>query len=380
VPLLDLRRADPELDSELVDAFRRVLAGGHYILGPEVEAFESECAAYLGCKHAIGVSSGTDALLLALMALGIGAGDEVICPTYTFFATAGTIWRTGARPVFVDNSLADYNALADHVARKITLRTKAIIPVHLFGRMADTNAFVAAAGGIPIIEDAAQAFGAWRDGRRAGTIGAFGCFSFFPSKNLGGLGDSGLVTTNDDGLAEKARVLRAHGSKPKYHHNVVGGNFRIDALQAALLLPRLRRLATWTTRRQANAASYTELLARVGLGGPNDGRIEEHGPDVLMPAVSDGHIFNQYVVRITAPGARDGLRTHLRERGIETEVYYPVPMHLQECFAALGYRAGDLPFAERASRESLALPIFPELRAEEIHYVVDQIADFFSRR
>jgi dTDP-4-amino-4,6-dideoxygalactose transaminase len=377
VPLLDLRRVDAALDHELVEAFRRVLESGHYVLGPEVDAFESECAAYLGCKHALGVSSGTDALLLSLMALGVGPGDEVICPTFSFFATAGTVWRTGARPVFVDSSLDDFNATNGQVAAKITSRTKAIIPVHLFGQVADIAALRSIAGNVAIVEDAAQAFGAG-PAKGAGTQGALGCFSFFPSKNLGGFGDSGLVVTGDDELAERARVLRAHGSKPKYYHHVVGGNFRIDALQAALLRPKLRRLDGWTERRRANAALYESLFSAAGIAAQNVGQSSDSAAVLWPRTIREKHIYNQYCIRVLG-GVRDRLREHLAQRGVGTEVYYPLPLHMQSCFAELGHRMGDFPVAERLASECLALPIFPELHSKEIHYVVDCIAGFFAR-
>jgi dTDP-4-amino-4,6-dideoxygalactose transaminase len=376
VPLLDLCRLDADLQSELVETFSRVLASGHYILGPEVDAFEAECARYIGVRHAIGVSSGTDALLLALMALGIGPGDEVICPTLTFFATAGSIWRTGARPVFVDSSLVDYNCDTEEMASRISARTKAIMPVHLFGRCADMVGLRGLAGAVPIIEDAAQAIGATSSGQGAGTFGSYGCFSFFPSKNLGGFGDAGLVTTNDDTLAEKARVLRAHGGKPRYYHQVVGGNFRIDALQAALLRPKLRRLDGWTRKRQENAAAYAGLLSATGLAAGSDS--ESVDSPIVYPASGDGrHVFNQFCIRVAA-GRRDALRAWLSKYGVGTEVYYPLPLHLQQCFASLGAKPGEFPRAERAAAETIALPIFPQLRLEEIEYVVDCIRRFFG--
>jgi dTDP-4-amino-4,6-dideoxygalactose transaminase len=365
VPLLDLTRTDAETTRELEAAFQRVLQSGHFILGPEVAAFERECAAYLGASHALGVSSGTDALIVALMALGIGPGDEVICPTYTFFATAGSIWRVGARPVFVDCDPSTYNADPDDVARKISPRTKAIVPVHLFGQCAEMAPLSALAKekGIPLIEDAAQAIGARCGAEAAGTLGSIGCFSFFPSKNLGGFGDAGLVVTSDDALAEKMGILRAHGAKPKYHHRVVGGNFRLDALQAALLRVKLARVERYTAARRHNAARYAELL--VGLPGI---RV----PEARVP----GHVYNQFVLRVEGEGRRDRLQAFLQQRGVGTEVYYPVPMHRQECFAELGYHEGDLPTAERAARETLAIPVFPELLEEELAYVVEQVREF----
>ena len=375
VPLLDLRR-EPELDAALEDAFRRVLRSGRYILGPEVEALEAECASYLGVAHAVGVSSGTDALLLSLMALGVGAGDEVVCPTYTFFATAGAIWRVGARPIFVDIDPVTYNCDVSALAARITPRTRAIVAVHLFGQAADLDPILAlgAAHGLPVVEDAAQALGSEYRGRRVGGHGAFGCFSFFPSKNLGALGDAGLVTTNDASLAERARVLRAHGGKPRYHHQEVGGNFRIDALQAALLRVKLPRLDGYTAARQRNAALYDALFLESGVAARGAGE-----RSLLLPAVvTSRHIFNQYVVRLPGDGQRDRLRGFLEARGIGTEVYYPVPMHEQACFAALGHVRGDFPHAEAAARQTLALPVFPGLREDEIRQVVGAILAFLT--
>ena len=391
VPLLDLRRECKQVDAELEDAFRRVLQSGRYVMGPEVAALEDECAAYIGAKYAIGVSSGTGALILALMMLRVGPGDEVICPTYTFFATAGAIWRVGARPVFCDIHPTCYNCEPTSIARFITSKTKAIIPVHLFGQCADMSAImsIAAEAGIPVIEDAAQAIGADCSCGRAGNIGAVGCFSFFPSKNLGAMGDAGLVTTNDGDLAAEARILRTHGAEPKYYHHVVGGNFRIDALQAALIRVKLKRLDEWTASRQRNASLYNSLLTEAGIAAPNCyetgcGRqcstsAGANGAKLLLPAVCQSrHIFNQYVVRVVGEGNRDGLRDFLHSRSIGSEVYYPVPMHLQKCFGSLGYAVGAFPHAEQAARETLALPIFPGLTDDEIRYVVEQVTSFFD--
>ncbi len=392
VPLLDLRRHGADVDAELKEAFCRVLEGGCYVLGPEVDALEKECAAYVGAKHAIGVSSGTDALVLALMTLGVGPGDEVICPTYTFFATAGAIWRVGARPVFCDIHPTCYNCNPRSIIELTTNRTRAIIPVHLFGQCAQMAPILdfASQRGIPIIEDAAQAIGSECGSGRAGNMGSMGCFSFFPSKNLGALGDAGLLTTNDDALADKARILRSHGSKPKYHHHVVGGNFRIDALQAALIRVKLKRLDSYTAKRQKNAALYTELLEQSGIAAPNSCtngcgsacRTSMPAKDarILSPvSCQPRHIYNQFVVRIPGEGTRDKLQAFLRERKIGTEIYYPVPLHLQDCFASLNYHSGMLPVAETAARETLALPIFPELSHDEIRYVVDQTIAFFKK-
>jgi dTDP-4-amino-4,6-dideoxygalactose transaminase len=387
---LDLRRQSAEIDAELEDAFRRVLRSGHYILGPEVDALEKECAQYIGVKHAIGVSSGSDALLVALMALGIGPGDEVICPTYTFFATAGAIWRLGAKPVFCDINPTCYNCDASSIKRCLTPQTKAVIPVHLFGQCADMDPIVELARekGLHVIEDAAQAIGAEYRGKRAGTMGSLACFSFFPSKNLGALGDAGLLTTSDDALAEKARILRSHGGKPKYYHHVVGGNFRIDALQAALIRVKLRHLDEATKRRQANASLYTELFQLSELAAPNtcESPCSQSCPrsspadptKVLLPVTCQSrHIYNQYVIRVAGEGRRDRLQAFLKDKKIGTEIYYPVPMHLQSCFASLSYKSGSFPVAEAAARETLALPIFPELTGDEIRYVVDRILEFF---
>ncbi|MEM1414056.1 MAG: DegT/DnrJ/EryC1/StrS family aminotransferase [Myxococcota bacterium] len=358
VPLMDLGAQHAPLMDALREASERVLASGRFILGPEVTAFEEEVAAYLGVPHAIGVSNGSDALLVALMALGIGPGDEVVTTPFSFFATAGCIVRLGARPVFVDIDPATFNLDVEQVAGAITERTKAVIPVHLFGQTVDLRALREVTN-LPLVEDAAQALGAACRVGAAGTVGAFGCFSFFPTKNLGGFGDGGMLVTRDDALAEKARMLRAHGSKPKYTHHLVGGNFRLDALQAALLRVKLPHLDAWTAGRQANAAAYDAGLAR--------------SPLVTPARVHDGHAYHQYVVR--AP-KRDALRAHLSDAGIGTGIYYPSPLHLQPCFAELGYGAGDFPEAERACREVLALPIFPELGDARRMRVIEAIRAF----
>ena len=374
VPLLDLKRLDPELEAELQDAFTRVLKSGYFILGPEVEALEEECASYCGAEHASGVSSGTDALLVALMALGIGAGDEVICPSFTFFATAGCISRTGARPVFVDVLEASFNCDPEDIERKITSRTKAIIPVHLYGRCADMDPILELAErhGIHVIEDAAQAIGAEYNGRRAGSMGELGCFSFFPTKNLGACGDGGLVTCNDEELAEKIRVLRVHGGAPKYHHGVIGGNFRLDALQAALIRPRLRRLDASSLRRAENAAAYTSLLEAAGLtSGPN--------PRLRLPEASPArHIYNQYTLRCEDGTTREALREFLAANSVASEIYYPLPLHLQGCFSSLGGEKGDLPISEKLADEVLSIPVFAELEEEEVRYVADRVEAFFK--
>ncbi|MBL9212859.1 MAG: DegT/DnrJ/EryC1/StrS family aminotransferase [Opitutaceae bacterium] len=358
VPLLDLNRQNSALHAELTAAFERVLRSGHFILGSEVDAFERECAAFLGAKHAISVSSGTDAILVALMALDLKPGDEVICPSFTFFATAGCIARLGAIPVFADSLAATFNLDAEDVARRITPRTRAIMPVHLFGQSADLTPVLALAKahGLAVIEDTAQALGARHHGRPCGTIGEFGTYSFFPSKNLGGFGDGGLVTTNRDDLAENVRLLRTHGSKPKYYHKKVGGNFRLDALQCALLRAKLPHLPAYCAARQRNAAFYTQQLA--GL------------PGVTLPTAAAGndHIWNQFTLRVAGPGRRDALRQQLTAAGIGTEVYYPVPLHQQECFAHLP--RVSLPVAEQLATEVISVPVFPELTAAERDEVV----------
>lgn len=372
IPFFDRSRGDAALEPELTAAFLRVVRSGQYVLGQEVEALEGACAAHLGVRHAVGVSSGSDALALALLTLGIGPGDEVICPAYTFFATAGAVARLGATPVFADIAPGTYLIDPASVARRLSPRTRAIVPVHLFGQCADVAA-LAALSRAPIVEDAAQAFGAASgQGERAGALGAMGCFSFFPSKNLGGFGDGGLVTTMDDALASRARMLRVHGARPKHHHVEVGYNFRLDALQAALLGVKLSGLPARVERRAAIAARYAALLEEAGVAGSEEARI------VLPRSAGPGATHNQLVIRVRGEGARDGLRAFLSERGVGTEVYYPTPLHLQPCFASLGYPAGSLPEAEAAARQALALPIFPELTDDEVTYVAEQIVAFFE--
>lgn len=383
VPLLDLKAQYASLREEINGAVIKVLEGQHCILGPKVKEFELAIARYTGCTHAVGVSSGTDALLASLMAEGIGPQDEVITTPYTFFATAGSIARLGARPVFVDINPITFNLDPRQIKTNITPRTRAIIPVHLFGQMADMDTIMEIADqhGLIVIEDAAQALGAQHNGRRAGSIGHYGCFSFFPSKNLGAAGDAGMIVTNDAEKAEKLTQLRAHGSKPKYYHKIVGGNFRLDELQAAILLVKLSHLDAWTAARQRNAEQYARLFEKFGLktghgafgqnrfAAPNGTPLS--GADLLPPVVAtDRHVFNQYVIRIAE---RDQVKGVLAEMGVNTEIYYPVPMHLQECFADLGHRTGEFPESERAAAETLALPISPELTEEQAEYVVHAI-------
>jgi dTDP-4-amino-4,6-dideoxygalactose transaminase len=368
------------VDAELEAAFRRVLRSGCYILGPEVDAFENDCANACEARHAIGVSSGTDALLLALMSLGIGPGDEVICPTYTYFATAGVIERVGARPVFVDVAPASYHLDVGDLERKLTTRTRAVIPVHLFGQCADMRAILSLAqrADVIVVEDAAQAFGAKHAERCAGSMGRLGCFSFFPSKILSALGDAGLLVTSDDALAERARVLRVQGAERKHHHTMIGGNFRLDPLQAALLCVRAKRMDEAIARREANAAFYTRLFREAGIVAAGAIVLPDAPP--LHGRAARQHVFNQYIVRVRGPtGARESLQRALTEAGVETAVYYPVPMHLQPCFRHLGYRPGDFPCAEAAATETLALPMFPELHAEEVEYVVNAVVSWARR-
>ncbi|MCA9575426.1 MAG: DegT/DnrJ/EryC1/StrS family aminotransferase [Sandaracinaceae bacterium] len=358
VPLLDVTRIPHALQAELEARAVAVLRSGEYILGPEVTAFERACAATLEVPHAIGVSNGSDALLMLLMALGIGPGDEVIVPSYTFFATAGAVARLGATPVFVDSQPETLNLDPACVAEAITNRTRAIIPVHLFGLPADLGALRRVAGELPLLEDAAQAFLARYEGRPVGGIGLAGAFSFFPSKNLGGYGDGGLLTTHDHGLAERLRVLRAHGSQPKYHHAVVGGNFRLDALQAALLSVKLPHVSSEIAGRRANAALYVSLLA--------------DDPRLQLPPATPEHTFNQFVVRFADRATRDHVQRALSNAQVGTAVYYPVPLHQQECFATAG-EAARCPVAEHAAETSLALPVFAALRPEELDYVVTSL-------
>ncbi|MDA0990655.1 MAG: DegT/DnrJ/EryC1/StrS family aminotransferase [Verrucomicrobia bacterium] len=368
VPLLDLKSQYQTIKRDMDAAVAEVFESQYFIGGPTVTACEAAIAAYSNCAHGIGVSSGTDALLVALMTVDIGPGDEVITTPYTFFATGGCISRTGATPVFVDIDPITFNIDCDKIEAAITPRTRAIIPVHLYGQMADMDAVMALATkhDLVVIEDAAQAIGAESDGRRAGSIGHFGCFSFFPSKNLGGAGDGGMVVTNDKPLADKLSQLRNHGANPKYYHALIGGNFRLDALQAAVVNVKLGHLDTWTEARQANAARYDRLFTDAGLAGDQ----------VTLPTVVQSrHIFNQYVIRVEA---RDALRTHLSNAEIGNEIYYPVPLHLQQCFASLGYQAGSMPHSEAAADHTIAIPVYPEVTDEQAAYVVDTIGGFFA--
>jgi dTDP-4-amino-4,6-dideoxygalactose transaminase len=368
VPPLNLVANFADVREEILSELAEVAASGQYVLGPKVLAFERALAEYCGTRHAVGVSSGTDALLVALMALGIGPGDEVVVPAFTFFATAGVVARLGARPVFCDIDSRTYSIDVADMAARLTPRTEAIIPVHLYGQLADMPALldIARQRNIPVIEDAAQAIGATAaDGTRAGAVGTCGALSFYPTKNLGALGDAGAVLTNDDQLAELLVKLRIHGSGHTYHHERVGGNFRIDPIQAAVLTVKLKRLERWTEERRSRAARYGQLLTAAGL-------VPEH---VELPQELTGrHVYHQYVLRVRR---RDELAAYLRERRIGCGVYYPLPLHLQTCFADLGYKAGDLPQSEAAAAAVLALPIYPELTEQQQSAVAEAIADFY---
>lgn len=381
VPLLDLRPQYARIRQEVEEAIHRVCNSQHFILGPEVEAFEEVIAKYCQCRFAIGVSSGTDALQVCLMALGVGPSDEVITTPYSFFASTASIVRLGAKPVFVDIDPQTFNMRTDEVAEKLSSKTKAIMPIHLFGQCVEMNPLleIAKRHNIPIIEDAAQAIGAEYEGKPAGSLGLGGCFSFFPSKNLGAFGDAGMVTTNNPDFAKKVKTLRVHGAEEKYIHTFVGGNFRIDALQAAVLHVKLKYLEDWTKGRKQNAAIYRKLFVDAKLTGTGNSSLSLETNPVVLPYESSRtrHIYNQFVIRARE---RDKLFQHLREHHIGVEIYYPRPLHLQECFHKFGYHSGDFPESERAAQESLALPIFPELEKQQIEYVVEIIAHFYRKR
>lgn len=384
VPLLDLRSQFQSIRNEVYAAIKEVMESQHFILGPKVQDCERVVADYLGCSHGIGVSSGTDALLMCLMAERIGPGDEVITTPFTFFATAGSISRVGAHPVFVDVDPVTYNIDPTKVASAITSRTRAIIPVHLYGQMADMNAItqIAKDRELTVIEDAAQAIGARSKTRHAASIGQYGCLSFFPSKNLGAGGDAGMVVTSDPVKAEKLSRLRNHGAKSKYDHAIIGGNFRLDAIQAAIISTKLPYLDGWNEARRQNAARYDRLFADSGLRVADTGvirtsrpRYGAQSPQIYLPKqTGDYHVFNQYVIRVER---RDELKTLLASKGVGTEIYYPTPMHLQECYRDLNQPAGTFPESESAARETLALPIFPELTDEQAAYIVRCIQEFY---
>lgn len=387
VPLLDLKPQYLSLKAELDNAILKVAESQQFILGSELSKMEEEFENYLNCKHAYGVSSGTDALLLALMTIDIQPDDEVIVPTYSFFATAGVVARLFAKPVLVENDPITFNIDPEDVRKKITSKTKAIIPVHLFGQSAEMDEIMKIANehNLIVIEDAAQAIGTqYKDGRFVGTIGHIGCFSFFPSKNLGCYGDGGLITTNDDKLAEIIRIKRVHGGEPKYYHKVIGGNFRLDALQAAVLRVKLPHLQSWTDKRKYNANLYNKLFIEAGLAEEVGRTSFDEKNKVLLPkavyenidGLKNYHIYNQYIIRVEK---RDELREYLTKNEIGTEIYYPVPFHLQECFKYLNYKKGDFPISEFSANTSLAIPIYPELSDEQINYVVQTIKEFFNQ-
>ncbi len=376
VPLLDLKAQYQTIKKRVLEVVEEIFENQYFILGPRVEALENKIADYCCVDHAVGVSSGTDALIISLMASGIGSGDRVITTPYTFFATAGAIVRVGATPIFIDIDPDTYNLdpvrlkeAVDKLSNEELKKVKAIIPVHLYGQCVDMDPLldVAHANEWTIIEDAAQAIGAEYKGHRAGSIGDFGCFSFFPSKNLGAFGDGGMVTAGDAKVYERLKILRGHGSSPKYYHKLVGGNFRLDALQAAIVTVKLDYLDKWTDIRRENAALYRKLFSDAGL------------MDMIgLPQEKESrHIYNQFVIRVEKN--RDKLRSHLSEQGIGTEIYYPVPLHLQECFSKLGYGPGDCPVAETAANQTIALPIFPELTEAQLAYVVDKVGEFYDR-
>jgi dTDP-4-amino-4,6-dideoxygalactose transaminase len=371
VPLLDLKAQYAPLREETLRVVDAVFESQYFIMGPAVAECEKLIAEYCGCAHALGVSSGTDALLMALMAEEIGPGDEVITTPYTFFATAGCIARTGATPVFVDILADTYNIDPNCIEAKITKNTKAIMPVHLYGQCADMDPIleIASRHGLPVIEDAAQAIGSEYHGRRAGSMGQYGCFSFFPSKNLGAAGDGGMVVAQDAAVAEKLRMLRNHGMQPKYYHSLIGGNFRFDTLQAAVVNVKFPHLDAWSEGRQSNAARYRRLFDEAGLLGDEVVRLPVESPHRR-------HIYNQFVIRVPQ---RDALLEYLKKCDVGVEVYYPVPLHLQKCFAYCGHHEGDFPVSEAAAKETLALPIYPELSDEQAAWVVEAIRQFYAK-
>ena len=370
IPLLDLKAQFQPLRTEILAAIEQVCDEQGFVLGPRVVAFEEAVARYTGARFAVSCASGSDALLLSLMSLGVGAGDEVITVPFTFFATAGAISRLGAKPVFIDIQQDSYNLDPAQIEQAITSRTKAIIPVHLFGQCADMMAInrIAAARGIPVIEDACQAIGAAQNGLRGGVLGAMGCFSFFPSKNLGGFGDGGMITTNDQRLADSLAMLRVHGSRVRYLHDAIGINSRLDALQAVILHIKLKYLDQWAEGRRRNAAMYERLFRQAALA-------DDH---VAPPVTHEGnfHVYNQYTVRVSQ---RDDLRAYLKEKGVGTEIYYPLPMHLQNCYKDLEHKKGSFPVSEQAAEQVLSLPIYAELSVKHLAYVVETIAAFYRR-
>lgn len=385
VPLLDLKAQYATIKDEVNKALLDCAESQNFILGPEVQKLEQATNEYLHVKNSIGVSSGTDALLIAMMAIDLKPDDEVIIPTYSFFATAGVVSRMNGKPVLCDIDPVTFNIDPAKIEALITEKTKAISPVHLYGQCADMEPIMAIAKkhNLKVIEDGAQAIGTqYKDGNYVGGLGDIGCFSFFPSKNLGGFGDGGLVTANDNELGEKLRILRVHGGKPKYYHKIIGGNFRIDAIQAAVLNVKLPHLQSWTERRQKNAEKYTKLFIENGLAETEGKTSFDSKNKVLLPkpvykdsGVKNYHIYNQYVIRVEK---REELRKFLTENNIGNEIYYPVPFHLQECFQYLGYKKGDFPIAESCADTSLAIPIYPELTDEQLNYTVSKIKEFIG--
>jgi len=367
VPLLDLKDQNTALEEEILEAIKKVVQSQQFILGKAVQEFEEKVAEYCGSGTAIGVSSGTDALLVSLLGLDIGPGDEVVTTPYSFFATAGSIARTGAKPVFVDIDPLTFNINPSLIQSRINSNTKAIMPVHLYGQCADMDPILDLAKdkGLAVIEDAAQSFGASYKNKQSGSLGTTGCFSFFPSKNLGGMGDGGLILVQDETLAQKIKSLRVHGANPKYYHPLLGGNFRLDALQAAILNVKLPYVNKWISSRRQNAQNYQALFS--------ENNLDQY--DVILPSeVIEGHTYNQFMIRVPK---RDELREYLKAQGIITEVYYPHPLHLQECFSSLGYEAGDFPETEKACKENLALPIYPEMSEDQQQIVVNTIKEFY---
>ena len=378
IHLLDLRAQYQTIKNEILDVVHEVLESQYFILGPEVQGLEEEIGSYSTCEFAIGVSSGTDALLASLMAVGIKPGQEVIVPAYTFFSTAGSVYRLGGKPVFIDIDPTTYNIDPNHINETVSPSTRAMIPVHLFGQMADMDALmgIAETNDIFVIEDAAQAIGAEYQGRSAGSIGHLGIFSFFPSKNLGAFGDGGMVVTNDSMLSKRVRMMRNHGGKTKYENQFVGGNFRLDALQAAVLRVKLRHLDSWTRGRQENAALFRRLFTEAGITLPVGVDLsKEKGITLPIEKEQRRHIYNQFVIRAFK---RDELKEYLSRNGIASEIYYPKSLHEQECFKDLGYKTGDFPESERAAKETLALPIYPELTDSQQERIVSTIAEFYT--
>ncbi len=369
VPLLDIPLSYKEVLADVEKNINAVIESGYFILGPVVEELEQKIVTYCEAKYAVGVSSGTDALLISLMAAGIKEDDEVITTPFTFFATAGSISRLGAKPVFVDIEPDTFNIDTKQIEENITRKTRAILPVHLYGQCVDMDPVLDLAQkyNLIVIEDAAQAIGSEYKGRRAGSMGDYGCFSFFPTKNLGGFGDGGMVTMNSEELYEQVKILRVHGSHPKYYHKMIGGNFRLDAIQAAVVLAKLKYLDKWTEKRRANAQTYNRLFKEMGMTD-----------SLTLPSeVIPHHVYNQYVIRVK--DKRDELRSFLGENNISTEIYYPLPLHLQDCYLSLGYKKGNLPESEKAADETIALPIFPELTTDQLEYVVATITHFLKK-